>query len=283
MVELIVALGILLILLSIFIPYAMKLRESERREQCRENLRKIGWALTGYAQGNSGIFPRVRYEHGERAHWHTSFTGADSSDPFADDSAVEPNDVSASLWLLVRCGYIAKDYAQPTAAFICPSAGGQVDAMTDAQGRDVPAEQRGNFRSRRNLSYSYASPFGDAKGYGVHAYLKPDFVVVADQNPGRGGGSDVVGVAPNAEALELAKANSLNHARAGQNVLYGDMHVEWRTTPYCGVNGDNIYSAQAPEPFYDELPEARIPGYIGRNVAPAWEGDSYLLPMESTP
>src|ERR1041384_2222495 len=59
MIELLVALGILGILLSIFIPYGLKARESGRRASCRENLRRIASALTLYAQENGGGYPRV--------------------------------------------------------------------------------------------------------------------------------------------------------------------------------------------------------------------------------
>jgi len=61
------------------------------------------------------------------------------------------------------------------------------------------------------------------------------------------------GPAYNAPLLEQAKANSHNHGRAGQSVLYADMHVEFRQSPYCGFGyystgsaGDNIYTVLAP-------------------------------------
>jgi prepilin-type processing-associated H-X9-DG protein len=47
----------------------------------------------------------------------------------------------------------------------------------------------------------------------------------------------------------MAAANSNNHGNKGQNVLYADGHVDFQTTPYCGMlhpeTGirDNIYTA----------------------------------------
>src|SRR5687768_6464058 len=59
-VELLVLVGILVILVSIFLPYVSKVREANRRTRCAENLIAIGLALTQYAQANSSNYPRVR-------------------------------------------------------------------------------------------------------------------------------------------------------------------------------------------------------------------------------
>jgi hypothetical protein len=60
------------------------------------------------------------------------------------------------------------------------------------------------------------------------------------------------------------------------------MHVEFRSTPYCGVEGDNIYTAVAKEPIMTgEEPDMHIKGFIGRQVGPAWPTDSYVVPTES--
>jgi hypothetical protein len=73
-------------------------------------------------------------------------------------------------------------------------------------------------------------------------------------------------------------ANSPNHGQAGQNVLYGDMHVEFRVTPYCGVDGDNIYTAMAENPIMTSEPVPQTHGVVGRQYGPAWQSDSYLVP-----
>jgi len=47
-------------------------------------------------------------------------------------------------------------------------------------------------------------------------------------------------------------ANSPNHLQEGQNVLYGEGHVDWQPSPFCGSTegtgtntwGDNIYAAR---------------------------------------
>ena len=73
---------------------------------------------------------------------------------------------------------------------------------------------------------------------------------MADRNPG------VIPPPANSPPLKLAAGNSRNHDQAGQNVLYGDWHVEFQATPYCGVEDDkaqgrhdNIYTALTPTPL----------------------------------
>jgi prepilin-type processing-associated H-X9-DG protein len=62
-------------------------------------------------------------------------------------------------------------------------------------------------------------------------------------------------------------ANSENHEREGQNVLFGDGHVTYVPNPFCGVSQDNIYTAQnvaKPTQF----------------ASPANASDSILLPVD---
>jgi len=275
LVELLVLLAILVVLLSIFAPFLMRAKESDRRVRCTDNLRVIQQALKAYANANGNNLPRVTYEPSRSPTGYVAYTGAESPDPFARGSNVRPNDVTASLWLLVRAGLVAP------ARFVCPSAEDRAEA--------TGAAVRSNFGGPRNLSYSYASPFSAAPSYRLNTdLLKFDFAVVADKNPGTGGGKNVTRPAYDAGPFALAKANSNNHGRAGQNVLYADGHVQFQPTPYCGVGEgavrDNIYSAQSTTP----LPEGRepghpviaAPGFVARDIGPAWAGDSYLVPTD---
>lgn len=282
LLEFVVGLAIFAILLGIILPFTFSVRERERRTRCGDNLRKIGLALTQYGTDNRYEMPRVVYDEKEMPHSYTAYSGADASDPFT--GAVRPNDVTASLWLLVRSNYISSEYSPSSSAFICPSSGDVADRLTDSDGRHVGARERGNFRGPLYLSYSYASPFSNASGYGLKSdFLPNDFVLLADKNPGKlGPRQDVTGWDAKAGPMELKVANSRNHGGAGQSVLFGDMHVEFRSTPYCGVSGDNIYTALAREPITTgEAPVFRSKGYLGREVGPAWPTDSYLVPTES--
>lgn len=275
LVELLVVIGIVVILFSIFVPYVAKMRETENRARCAENLRQILGGLQLYAHANHNLYPSVSYDPAHNPNGYTAFTGANSPDPFAPDTQVRPNDVTASLWLLVRAGA-----AQP-AAFICPSGDDTPDVSDPAVWR-----QRSNFTSGQHLSYSYASPFSAAPAYVLNDYLPADFALMADKNPGISrAGSDATAPAYNDPPLQIAQANSNNHGRAGQNVLYADGHVAFQTTPYCGFgNGmlrDNIYTALRRTPLKKgETPPGEGNGVLGRDIGPAWDKDSYLLPTE---
>jgi prepilin-type processing-associated H-X9-DG protein len=61
------------------------------------------------------------------------------------------------------------------------------------------------------------------------------------------GGEAVTSVTRDSSDEQMKHANSLNHGQEGQNVLYGDGHAEWMTTPFCGTDHDNIFTAAGPE------------------------------------
>jgi prepilin-type N-terminal cleavage/methylation domain-containing protein/prepilin-type processing-associated H-X9-DG protein len=276
LVELLVVIGIIVILFSIFVPYVAKVRENDHRAKCAENLRMINSKLQVYAAANHHFFPRVVYDPAHNPDGYAAFTAPASTDPFAKDSQVRPNDVTASLWLLVRA-----DLVQP-AAFICPSTGDTPEPADISE-----FSRRSNFSGKDHLSYSYASPFSSAPGYVLNDYLPADFALMADKNPGIDPrtGSTVIGPAYNALPFSLALANSDNHGRAGQNVLYADGHVAFQPTPYCGVGNaaerDNIYTALQEHPIpIGQTPPVEGNGVIGHDVGAAWKFDSYLVPTE---
>jgi prepilin-type processing-associated H-X9-DG protein len=274
LMESLVLLGIFIILLSIFIPYLGSRLEASRRITCADNLRQIRDALQTYASQNNSDFPRVIYDPAVSG--YTAFTGADADNPFTKNSAVKPNDVTASLWLLIRSGLIANPRV-----FICPSSSDARDLMTDRNGQLVKAIQRSNFRKASNLSYSYACPFSAAANFRMNDTKPSEFALMADKNPG----APAAQFPPNSSPAQLAKINSPNHGGAGENVLFADGSVAFVKNPYCGVGrgpnqfGDNIYTARAAKPTTQaaELPP-NIAGVVGKDVSPVKNDDSYLVP-----
>ncbi len=103
---------------------------------------------------------------------------------------------------------------------------------------------------------------------------------MADKNPGTKGDASVTRPNPDASPFDLALANSRNHGRAGQNVLYVDNHVGFESTPYCGVGGDNIYTALSPAPATTRPARPNANGVCGHQFSPAWPTDSYLVPTD---
>ena len=130
LMEILVLLAIFVVLLSIFVPFAISKREEGRRARCAENLRQIGVALSTYV-GSYGVFPRVVHDP-DRPDGYAAFTGPDDPDPFAAGSSVSANDVTASLWLLLRTKFIVEPRL-----FVCPSSDDYRDTLIDASGRPV--------------------------------------------------------------------------------------------------------------------------------------------------
>jgi type II secretory pathway pseudopilin PulG len=274
LMEILVLLAIFIVLMSILLPFALSKREEGRRARCYENLRQIGFALNTYVS-QYGTFPRVIHNL-DQPEGYAAFTGPDDPDPFAAGSTVSPNDVTASLWLLVRTRLITD-----TRLFVCPSSDDYRDTLLDASGRPTDPTRRSNFRSTRNLSYSYASPFTSAPGYRFNNDIPGGVALLAERNPG-------VLVEPDAPPRELARGNSPNHGSAGQNILYvGCYGLPMERTPYCGVGydsrrmiwGDNIYSARTARPATQptSMPFS-VTGFIGHDVSPSSISDSYLVP-----
>jgi prepilin-type N-terminal cleavage/methylation domain-containing protein/prepilin-type processing-associated H-X9-DG protein len=149
------------------------------------------------------------------------------------------DDITAALFLLIRTQDIGSE------VFTCPSSNAEKDLY--GGGTNGPL-QRGNFSTvTKNLSYSYAHPYPDSTatggGYKLNSSIGPDFAIAADINPGTTGtGNLVTSVRTISSAAEMKNGNTNNHDRDGQNVLYGDGHVEFQTNPFVGVQRDCIYT-----------------------------------------
>jgi hypothetical protein len=220
--------------MALLLPVVGRAKEAANRTTCGSNLRQIGNLLLNYSVQNKAAYPRTKYTAGATAAY---FSGASDSDPFIGAN-VSANDVTAALFLLART------QGAPASLFICPSSMETPDTFGN-----TTAKKRSNFTSSANLSYSFQCPYPDtagvAAGYRWTNRQKPTFVLMADLNPGVGGAADDVTLPSKASPAKQQKiANSRNHNKAGQNVLFADGHVEFAMTVFVGVNGDNIYTRQ---------------------------------------
>jgi len=258
--DLIVLLAVIVFALGLLIPAAHALQDDRVKQRCDSNLRQIGHALILYANENNNAFPRVRWNPKDPK--PVSFTKVDAKDPFASkDGPV--NDVSAAMFLLIRTQEISSE------VFICPAT---KDEKETFGGGDHTAQDISNFHSRKNLSYSYADPYpsSDAvgKGYRLNSATRPDFAIMADINPGS---PDLLKVTASSPQDQLNQANSPNHSHIGQCILYADGHTDWQTTPFAGVDQDNIYT------FGPSGKDKSGHGIVG---SPSGPDDSILLPTD---
>jgi prepilin-type N-terminal cleavage/methylation domain-containing protein len=251
LVELLVVIGIIALLISILLPSLSRARETANRVKCGSNLRQIGQAMMLYANENQGAYPRTYYKSGGVAPaLIMDTTGAKNvTNPFAPPGTKSPvgdNNLPASIYLLLRTQDIT------SAVMTCPSSNSEPDGYTAGTVKGN-VQQQSNFTGTQaqkvtdNLSYSFQVMFpGDTAiddGFKWTNTLKADYAIGADMNPGilASTSSDPTKVTTTSSGKEAQWGNSPNHQKQGQNILFGDLHVEFLQTCMSGVSQDNIY------------------------------------------
>ena len=295
--DVLVALGVLLLASTLSLAQLARAQETANRIKCANNLRQIGLAILLYSNENRGAYPRSvaatpmkGNEHAPPV-WGTPYEGkpdlvppddaAFVANPYVldkppreEDKALIPyrpakNDVTAALFMVLRTQDLAPD------VFVCPST--RLDPFDFGGGKRTKRHWTnwpGNKGLRQHLSYSYQNPYPSvdaiSKGFRLNNAISAEFAVGADMNPG---GDALLKLTAKAPAREQREGNSFNHDRDGQNILYGDGHVEFFNNPFAGVKRENVYT------FGESgtgAPAAKGgDGIVGSSVGPE---DSVLLP-----
>jgi prepilin-type processing-associated H-X9-DG protein len=271
--DLIASLAIAVVLVFFSLAATSNLDSRDARVKCAMNLRQIGQALLLYSNDARGPFPRTVYDP-NRADWPTAYTAADFNNfPFVPGGPT-PNDVSAGLYLLMRTEDITSQ------VFVCPATGAKA---YDFGGQGHNALEHCNFPDSKSLGYSYANPYASpaavGRGYKLVQGLEPTFAVAADMNPGA---AVLTQLSINSDSTKMRDGNSANHSGDGQNVLFGDGHVEFQNNPFCGMHRDNIYTFG--DSGEDPNTHAALPtGGLGVWGSPVGPADSVLLPAVIVP
>ena len=275
LVELLVVIGIIALLISILLPSLNRARETANRVKCGSNMRQIGQAILLYSNENKGNYPRTFYNPSANPTFNVDTSnGGATRDPFRTATWKDyANDPIMAMFLLVRTQDITSE------VFVCPSSNDEKDTYGTAPGAN--AQNKCSFTDRKNFSYSVSNPYPNAaavnSGYRWNSTLGAEFAIMGDINPGDANGYLVSAVTDNSSARDMQKANSPNHQGAGENVLYGDGHVEFQQNPFCGTKRDNIYTISGSTDGSVTTQTGSNPT-TPANTNPKWAGDSVLIP-----
>ncbi len=227
--EVVAVAAAVLLIATILLPVMGRQRQAYWKQRCQSQLSSIFRGLSSYVADHDGRPPAVTVQPGQR--WNTR-----------------------RIYLPVKLGYIKN-----VAVFVCPgrSRGGisTFDTSTATEYDDFP--------TRDYITYSPRKPCPDAlKKRGLCAGP-----ILADRNP--------IFDEPSFVAFRkqlnqiLLTINSRNHRGKGQNLLYGDGHVQFFTTRHVGSTDDDIFAVR----------EMCCGLELGeREVLPTSEGDIFLAP-----
>jgi prepilin-type N-terminal cleavage/methylation domain-containing protein len=257
LIELLVVVAIIALLIAILLPSLGKARELSNRSVCAANLKGIVQSMNVYGADNSDNYPTVKSPStsgstslATGAYVMTSSGQLQSTVdlvfrnnyyPSAANSVppIGATNVYANLWILVLRGDVSPK------SYICKSDSASAPAPVNPSGSTSYYD---NFSDPRSVSYSVAYPYSSTGQIGRwwSATIDASLPVMSDLAPQKGKGPAPVR-APDATTLDKA-ANSFLHQTDGQNVAFGDNHVEFARLPNVGNNNDNIFTANKGTP-----------------------------------
>ncbi|MBI9015908.1 MAG: type II secretion system protein [Phycisphaerae bacterium] len=276
----------IIVLVVIFILYIMlgihsdgHSSELAKRVQCGSNMRQVGLGIALYSQDYGDKYPVVgsaELAKSEKSFFGTGFYNKDGKLEYSryvkeDFNWDQQPTVGGSLYLLI------KHSGLDPKVFLCPSSeddemdfddvAKEYESVNNKELEDWA--QLNDFRSMRNLSFSYNDPWHNP----LTSEDSSSFVLMADKNPvfdtADGSIDKELGLRPdiNADLEDFEeKGNSKNHDYEIQNVLFNDMHVKRHDNPNVGINEDNIYTR------WDG--DDRLIGIWGKGI-PKGKEDSY--------
>jgi prepilin-type N-terminal cleavage/methylation domain-containing protein len=239
LIELLVVVSIIALLISILLPSLGRAKELANRVYCAANLSGITKSMVTYAQEQGDYYPAVpgpaagtSYLTPLAASSATAAT-ADAAVQSLYQTTAQQGSPEACLWVMVqnRNTPTPKIYLCKSDPYIAAPA-----LTSDANGKYYD-----NFQRSDQLSYAIVYPWTSSGTVAPwwRDTLDSSLVVMSDLAPLAVAGSYNPAVT---QGVASTMYNSPNHAGQGQNVSYGDAHVDWARTPRVGANNDNIFT-----------------------------------------
>ncbi len=287
------------LLIAILIPSLSRQRNSAPRASCSANLQGIMESLLLYAAeqvtGGGGPFPSAKapsiagtYSITRQNSALANLSNGKTSVPAAIDDIISGSMMqgspTAGLWMLVLRGQTSpKNY-------IC---------RWDDKFATTPAVQQapgGTFYEdfgATNISYAIAYPWTNSVTPTPGPWYKDTTdstcPYLSDMPPAQGlvVSSGLVADVTKASTsgTDPHSYNSPNHNGDGQNVAYGDVHVEWHNSPICGSTGpdgvDNIFTTSRFLGKPDPIGIAPSPGAAVNNPGLAAPYDVQMVPARN--
>jgi len=205
---------------SVLLTTLNYLRYNSRLQACKMQQSSIFQGLNNYISDHDGQRPAVATTAGA-PWWKVGYQGS------------ENHSNTRNIYLLVKGDYVK------LSDFVCP--GSKLGRLLEATPSQIRTYK--DFPDRRSITYSfqiYCSRAGNGK-------LLCRKVLMADWNPLFEGLPEDFSKQFNLRLnRNLLTLNSSNHTyfgnRRGQNVLFGDGHIEFLRTRYIGISKDDIFT-----------------------------------------
>ena len=225
LLELFVVLVIIIIAFAVLVPMTGRMRRTSFSYKCADNLAGVGQAMNVYAEDFGGSYPKsgpANAYWARKIGWNYEAKWPDHKSDEYDGAPVAAT-VTSSWYLLVKyCELYPYD-------FLC-NASKDEGFEFSSHYNDFRGVWDFGDNPYQHCSYSMQNPFGKFPATPDDPADKP---VASDKNPW----FDSEGY-----ILEAAGMNTTNHKGKGQNILFGDLHVDFSKTSEAGIEGDDIFT-----------------------------------------